>query len=272
VKEPKKLRRVVIASEIPCPVVIDDINVLRDLVPLAKRHGFGWAQGALAEGAKVHGDLGFAAGQAYAQLRDWQGNAPARAFITQHTTAEARKALGDFSMWRQTRYSNEWRAAASAFLKRMADTSGSVPQQIAGLLDKEQQKAARESLPVWKHHLVRAYVSTARGKGRCVRAAIDLKRGALIEVAPVLLIKNKHMGGPFASDYPFQWSRGVSALPLGFGVIYNHSYDPNAVYYQDHDANVMRYETRRAIKRGEEITINYNGDPTDQSPVWFDVK
>jgi SET domain-containing protein len=34
----------------------------------------------------------------------------------------------------------------------------------------------------------------------------------------------------------------------------------------------MSIITRREIKKGEELSINYNGEVTDKSPVWFDVR
>ena len=35
----------------------------------------------------------------------------------------------------------------------------------------------------------------------------------------------------------------------------------------------MVYKAIRPIKKGEEITINYNGEPNDPNPIdWFEVK
>jgi SET domain-containing protein len=40
----------------------------------------------------------------------------------------------------------------------------------------------------------------------------------------------------------------------------------------DFDAETMSIITRKEIKKGDELCINYNGEVTDVSPVWFDVK
>ena len=60
------------------------------------------------------------------------------------------------------------------------------------------------------------------------------------------------------------------ALALGYGSLYNHSYRPNA-RYDDVGQRTKLFTALRAIEPGEEITINYNGDPEDGSPVGFEV-
>jgi SET domain-containing protein len=40
----------------------------------------------------------------------------------------------------------------------------------------------------------------------------------------------------------------------------------------DFDEETMSIITRKEIKKGEELSINYNGDVKDTSPVWFDVR
>jgi hypothetical protein len=77
-------------------------------------------------------------------------------------------------------------------------------------------------------------------------------------------------GGSVVSDYCFAWGRGTVALALGYGSLYNHSYKPNA-RYDDVWPQTKEFTALRDIAPGEEITVNYNGDPEDRSPVWFDV-
>ena len=76
------------------------------------------------------------------------------------------------------------------------------------------------------------------------------------------------MAGPGWGDIFFEWGRGTVA-PLGFGSLYNHSYEPNA-RYEDCRADQV-FVAIRDIADGEEITVNYNGEPGDRSPVWFEV-
>ena len=72
------------------------------------------------------------------------------------------------------------------------------------------------------------------------------------------------------AGFCFLWGEGTVALALGYGSLYNHSFAPNA-RYDDEGRQVKVYSAIRDIAAGEEITINYNGEPTDRSPVGFDV-
>jgi hypothetical protein len=61
------------------------------------------------------------------------------------------------------------------------------------------------------------------------------------------------------------------ALALGWGSLYNHSFCPNAIYQKDLEGAKIRFVALRFIAPNEEVLVNYNGDPGDQSPVWFTV-
>lgn len=58
---------------------------------------------------------------------------------------------------------------------------------------------------------------------------------------------------------------------MGHGSLYNHSYRPNAKYVRKVSEGVIDFVAVRDIEVGEEITVNYNGYPGDNEPVWFDV-
>ena len=70
-----------------------------------------------------------------------------------------------------------------------------------------------------------------------------------------------------AEGYVFGWGDGRTALALGYGSLYNHSYLPNATTLETDDELVVT--ATRDIEVGEEIRINYMG--TAQDGVWFDV-
>ena len=70
-----------------------------------------------------------------------------------------------------------------------------------------------------------------------------------------------------AEGYVFGWGDGRTALALGYGSLYNHSYDPNATTLETEDELVVT--ATRPIEVGDEIHINYVG--TAQTGVWFDV-
>ncbi|MGN6509292.1 MAG: SET domain-containing protein [Chitinophaga sp.] len=121
------------------------------------------------------------------------------------------------------------------------------------------------------------YIQKTKEKGRGVFTKEPIPAGTLIEVSPVLVLSNSDTGVVDKTklhNYIFLW--GVretrSCIALGFCSIYNHAYNPNCEYEMDFDAETMAIKTRRDIKKGEELSINYNGDVEDQSEVWFDVK
>ena len=122
-------------------------------------------------------------------------------------------------------------------------------------------------------HSEKVCVKRSPGKGRGVFARKLIAKGEVIERVPVFLIPFKHIVGgkknPELAHYFYEWNRGHSALTLGYGSLYNHSYTPNAVYR--HGQMAMSYVALRDIQPGEEITVNYNGDPEGRAPMIFDV-
>jgi uncharacterized protein len=115
-------------------------------------------------------------------------------------------------------------------------------------------------------------IRNVKGKGRGVFARRAIARGALIERVPVAIVPLKLLADPndpALSRYFYEWGRNTVAIALGYGSLYNHSYTPNAVYLEGD--KIMTYRALRDIAAGEEITINYNGEATDRTPVGFDV-
>ena len=70
-----------------------------------------------------------------------------------------------------------------------------------------------------------------------------------------------------ADGYVFGWGRASTALALGYGSLYNHSYAPNAETLETPAELVIT--AVRPIAQGDEIFINYMG--TAQDGVWFDL-
>ena len=114
------------------------------------------------------------------------------------------------------------------------------------------------------------------GKGRGVVAGRDLGAGELIEIAPVIVVAaagKEILAATVIDQYGYDWfpdGTGL-AIALGYGSLYNHSFAPNAVYKKDFDGSNLEYTALIDIKAGTEILVNYNGDPADQTPLWFDV-
>jgi uncharacterized protein len=63
-------------------------------------------------------------------------------------------------------------------------------------------------------------------------------------------------------DYVFRFRSvrdGDVVLPLAYGVLYNHSADPNVEYVQD-EPSVITFVARRRVRAGEELTIDYGDE------------
>ncbi len=115
-------------------------------------------------------------------------------------------------------------------------------------------------------------VKRARGKGRGVFARRPILRGEVFETCPMLVLPAGSIEDFSAGfgPYVFEWGEGRLALALGYGSLYNHSYRPNA-RYDDVGPQSQAFTALRDIVAGEEITVNYNGDPCRKTKVWFDV-
>jgi SET domain-containing protein len=118
-------------------------------------------------------------------------------------------------------------------------------------------------------------VRDVKGKGRGVFALRKFRRGEMIEICPVLVIPGRHSQYILKTKldhYAFDWDDDNDlALLLGYGMIYNHSYVPNARIVHDIGKRRSEIVALTAIKPGDEILVNYNGMPKDMSPLWFNV-
>lgn len=118
------------------------------------------------------------------------------------------------------------------------------------------------------------HVIETPGKGRGIMTDTPIAKGATIEKAPVLFVPAEQWPAVEQTvfyHYCYSWGPESqhAALALGFGSLYNHSYEPAAVYVKHLDAMLVEFVALRDIAAGEEITINYNGDPLDTQPMWF---
>lgn len=124
--------------------------------------------------------------------------------------------------------------------------------------------------------MLRISVKNSPGKGRGVFAQQNFKKGEVIETCPVIVLPAEEIDSLELTklyNYYFAWGPDSkdAAIALGYGSLYNHSYNPSARYYKDFENGLLKYVCIRDIQKGEEITINYNCDPEDKTPVWFDL-
>lgn len=119
-------------------------------------------------------------------------------------------------------------------------------------------------------------IKNTRKKGRGVFALKNFKEGEIVESCPVITLtpkERKYCEKTILNFYIYPWkSLKSAAVVLGYGSIYNHSFTPNADWVQNFKTNSMVYTTIAPIKKGEEITVNYNGEPDDTTPIdWFEM-
>ncbi len=102
-----------------------------------------------------------------------------------------------------------------------------------------------------------------------------IRKDSLIEICAVIVIPEEELEllkKTVLYNYYFDWHKNGedAAIVLGYGSLYNHDYQPNTEYALNYEANSIEIYALRDIEAGEELTFNYNGNPTDQTKVWFD--
>ncbi len=126
--------------------------------------------------------------------------------------------------------------------------------------------------PSDKVYLSKSAISNA---GRGIFASVAIKAGEVIEICPVIEFPKKDLRflkQTLLRNYYFMWGEGLQtvAVCLGFGSLYNHSYDPNATYMKHLEDETIHFNAIKDIAKDEEITVNYNhGNPNDKSPLWI---
>ena len=115
-------------------------------------------------------------------------------------------------------------------------------------------------------------IKEIEGKGLGVVAKEEIKKGTVIESCHILVFSRNILNDfvdmydfshPLHS-YVFSWEAGTCAVAFGFGSIYNHSNDNNAVwrpscaFLKKKKPDRIHYVAVKDIKAGEEICIHYN--------------
>ncbi len=110
-------------------------------------------------------------------------------------------------------------------------------------------------------------VKCAAEKGRGVFAANPIRKGAIVEAAPVIVIPDEDIDWidkTAIADYYFKWGESHFAMVLGYGSLYNFSETPNLSFEADLEAQLMIFRAIRSIRKDQELTIHYQCD------LWFD--
>ena len=123
------------------------------------------------------------------------------------------------------------------------------------------------------------YVSEKKGRGAFARK--NIKKGTIIDIAPVILIPNKDyedLQDTIIYHYCYIWAdpkhmpEFENAITFSKSQFINHSYKPNVIYLYDYENKSIEFKAIKDISKGEELTMNYNGIVNDKSPVWFEVE
>lgn len=111
-----------------------------------------------------------------------------------------------------------------------------------------------------------AWRQISEEKGRGVFALRDIKKGEVIEVAPVVPVSKDAVTqeGEAPDGYLLEWDGNYEneeyCMPLGYIMMYNHSDEPNLHLDQDFDNYTMTATALRDVKKGEELCWDYGCD------------
>lgn len=103
----------------------------------------------------------------------------------------------------------------------------------------------------------KVYVKKAGKKGRGVFASEPLKRGEVVEVAPIIILDradSDRIQETQLRNHVYAYG-SRSCLGLGYASFYNDSSEPNCRFQVFTDR--IRFTALRDIKKNEEILINY---------------
>ncbi len=126
------------------------------------------------------------------------------------------------------------------------------------------------------HQIAGLYIIDSESRGRGVFTSGLIHSGDLIEVCPVIIIPKIELPiihKTSLHDYYFLWGEDMEqcAIALGYGSLYNHLVHANADFILDFEHNTIDIVAVKDIAPGTEITINYNGEPGDETPLWFNM-
>jgi SET domain-containing protein len=118
------------------------------------------------------------------------------------------------------------------------------------------------------------YLKRVYPKGRGVFTRESISANTIIEVAPVIVMNaqdRKILDKTLLHHYIFEWGVNIDKCCIALGLVsmYNHSYKSNCEYTMDYENEVIEIKTVKHIAKGQELTINYNGDCNNKKKVWF---
>lgn len=104
---------------------------------------------------------------------------------------------------------------------------------------------------------MRSGLAVKQGRhGRGVFATRRFAEGDVVETCPTVQAADAEITGVLR-DYVFTSVNDDDiVLALGYGMLYNHSPEPNLEYVQD-DPSTITFLALRTVRPGDELTIDY---------------
>ena len=123
-------------------------------------------------------------------------------------------------------------------------------------------------------HIPGLYIANSSNRGRGVFTAQEIETGDLIEICPLLIIPKKDVSAIHKTvlhDYYFLLEKpnGAACIALGYGSIYNHQSEPNAIVIFDYEKKEIEIQASKKIEPGNEIFIDYTDGGKEEAPLWF---
>ena len=102
-------------------------------------------------------------------------------------------------------------------------------------------------------------------KGRGVFSKNHIAKDEIIEscqIIPFSADDADRIELTYLSNYWFAWRTDedpnqYGAFCLGNGALYNHSTNPNAIFFKDYEQNLIHFIAIKEIPKGTEITVRY---------------
>jgi SET domain-containing protein len=106
------------------------------------------------------------------------------------------------------------------------------------------------------------YISNSDIHGLGVFALEKIYEGEIIEICPVIDMGLNKEPSHILIDYRFNWPQGLSewekqVVPAGYGMLYNHSNNPNVLWRSDVVNNTFEFYAIKEINPNEEILTYY---------------
>lgn len=112
------------------------------------------------------------------------------------------------------------------------------------------------------------------GRGRCVFAARDIPKGALVMADPIIFVpgaESDHTDQTAVGRYVFQWNEDDDlCVVLGYGSLINHGLPENVSLVSNYKDQTMEFYAYTDIKAGEELLYDY-GHEADELTQYYGI-